>query len=131
MHEHVAIVGHEAVAALRGRTKRIETRFYRRRRAPVGSIHAGDRIHFKITGGPIIGTSGVVAVREFADLSPASLRRLRALYGTSVRASARYWAARARCRYGVLIWLGSLHAPASAIRIPRQYGTAWIVLRRR
>jgi len=131
VHEHVAIVGHEAVAALLRRTKHIETRFYRQRRAPVGRVNTGDRIHFKITGGSIIGTSSVLAVREFANLSPTSLRRLRALYGASVRASARYWAARARCRYGVLIWLGPLHAPAGPIRVPRQYGTAWIVLRRR
>lgn len=125
---HVAIVERGAARALLRGAKRIETRFYRQRRAPWGRIAAGDTVHFKLSGGRVIGSTPVAAVRQFADLTPATIARLRRRYGPHVNAPLRYWAARRDCRYGVLIWLGSLTAPAREMAVPRQYGGGWLVL---
>ncbi|MCK4340692.1 MAG: hypothetical protein KAY37_03075 [Phycisphaerae bacterium] len=126
--EHVAIVNQQAAWALKQGFKRIETRFYRYRRAPCGQIERGDIIHFKIAGGSFIGTSKVSAVREYARLNPARLLRLRKRYNDAVCAPARYWAARRASRFGVLIWVGPLNRPPENVAIPRQYGGGWVVL---
>ena len=127
--EHVAIVDTRTASALIRGTKRIETRFYRQRRAPFGRIAGGDNVHFKISGVCIIGTARVTNVREFTDLSPAAMDRLQTRYRRTVLAPGRYWKARRNSRYGVLIWLEPLHEPAGEVVVPRQYGGGWVVLR--
>ena len=57
------------------------------------------------------------------------MNRLRHAYGRSVRAPPGYWVARRHARYGVLIGLGPLGVPPKAMAVPRQYGSAWLVLR--
>jgi hypothetical protein len=126
---HVATVRPAVARALLRGVKRIETRFYRRRRPPCGRIARGDRVHFKLSGGGLIGTAQVVSVKEVIATTPAVMDRFRREYGAAVHAPAAYWTARRRARFGVLIWLGPLVAPPRALTVPRQYGSAWLVLR--
>jgi hypothetical protein len=128
MREHVAIVRRDVVGDLLVHAKSIETRFYRRRRAPLGRVNVGDKIHFKVSGGSIIGLARVVAVREFHGLTPRHIRQIQAKWGAGVRACGAYWRGRAKCRYGMLIWLSRLEAEPGALVVPRQYGNAWVVL---
>jgi len=127
---HIAIVDANAARQLRSGRKRVETRFYRRRRLPLGRVFAGDSIHFKVSGGDIIGTTRVLRVQEYADLTPSDLRDLRLRHNRSILAPPQYWQQRRRCRYGILLWIGML-GPAKLHKRPaRQYGTAWILLGR-
>ena len=125
---HLAIVDPAAACALLSGDKHIESRFSRHRRAPYGQVARGDTIHFKLTGGRVIGTAAVAGVQEFHDLTPPMVERLRRLYNGAVRAPARYWASRRGSRYGVLIWLGALRPVRRRLRVPRQFGRAWVVL---
>ena len=125
---HVAIVGRAAAGQLLSGAKRIETRFSRRRRPPFGRVLPGDIIHFKLAGGGFIGTSHVMRLREFEDLTPTTLRRLCRQYNHAVRAPQHYWRSRRRCRFGLLIWIRRLAPPPAGVRVPRQYGNAWLVL---
>ena len=127
---HVAIVDAEAAEHLLAGTKRIETRFSQHRRPPFGQVRIGDTIHFKLSGGHIIGTSRVQRVRHLDRLTPADVLQLRQLHNAAVRAPARYWWARRRCRFGVLIWIGRLSRPPAGVRVPRQYGNGWLILDR-
>ena len=102
---HVAIVDQAAAKHLLVGTKSSETRFYRRRRPPFGSIRPGDTVYFKLSGGNFIGTTSVLRVRELDDLTPAGVAHLRSRYNHAIQAPAPYWRTRRRCRYGLLIWI--------------------------
>lgn len=126
--EHIAIINRASAAALLSGRKRIESRFSRTRRAPLGRVRVGDRIHFKLSGGPVIGEARVQRVREFHDLDAPRMRWLQRRYNADVRAPASYWRARRSSRFAVLIWLSGLTRGGAGATAPRQYGTAWIVL---
>jgi hypothetical protein len=125
---HVAIIDSEAAASVLSGRKYVESRFTRRRRVPYGMVTEGDKIYFKVSGGSIIGHSYAARVSCFSDLTPAAIQKLRRRYNRAVLASPGYWHARRRCRYGVLIWLTRFVRRAARIRVPRQYGNAWVVL---
>lgn len=127
--EHLAIVSSWAASALVRGTKQIETRFCRQKRVPYGHISPGDRVHFKLCGGKVVGSAQVSAIEELAELTPARVDDLRRTYAAGVRAPAAYWSARRRCRYAVLIWLGPLAPAPRGLVVPRQYGGGWVVLR--
>ena len=74
---HVAIVDRSTARNLLAGRKRIESRFSQRRRPPLGQAYPGDTVHFKISGGEMIGTAQITRVREFEELSPGDMRRLR------------------------------------------------------
>jgi hypothetical protein len=126
--QHVAIIDAHAAEALLAGRKRVETRFSRTRRAPFGRANRHDIIHFKVSGGAIIGTCSVTRVRTLADLTPSRITALRRELDRAVAAPYAYWAARRHCRYATLLWLSPLAAPPPGLRIPRQYGTAWFTL---
>jgi len=125
---HVAIVRPELVPALLHGEKRIETRFYRSRRSPYGQIAVGDIVHFKRTGGGLFGSTQVTSAKEVGNLTTREFDQLQQRYARRVRASAAYWRQKRRSRYGVLIGLGALVQPPANLAVPRQFGTAWLVL---
>lgn len=98
----------------------------RTRRPPLGVVQAGDVVHFKIVGGPLIGSARVMGVREYADLTPDRVRRLAAQLGDVVQAPASYWRVRDNSRYGIMIRLARLSPPPARLRVPRQFGSGWI-----
>jgi hypothetical protein len=128
VREHVAIVRPSVAKALLLRVKQVEARLYRRRRSPFGLISSGDRVHFKISGGDIIGTATVTAVRHVFDLTPQRVRILQTLFGNVVHAPEHFWRRRLSARYAVLVWVSRLRRCRADLRVPRQYGDAWIVL---
>jgi hypothetical protein len=127
--EHVAIVSRWAAGALLTGNKRIETRFSRRKRPPFGRVRPGDTVHFKRCGGELLGSAQVSFIKELTGLTPAGINRLRRRYAAQVAAPATYWKARRKCRFVVLIWVGALRSPPRRLRVPRQYGGGWLVLR--
>lgn len=126
--KHVAIVSRAVAASLISGIKRLESRFTRSRRAPVGCISPGDAIYFKVSGGCIIGLSIAERVVELGGLTPSAVRSLHRAYGGLVAAPRGYWQARRAARYAVLVWLSPLVTPHESVAVPRQYGSGWIVL---
>ncbi|MCH7873111.1 MAG: ASCH domain-containing protein [Planctomycetes bacterium] len=126
---HAAIVDGRHAELLRAGIKTIETRIYRHKRLPYGRIRVGDLIYFKLTGGEVFGSTKVVRIRQFENLTPAHVRRIRQRYNHAVCAEPAYWAAKRSARYAVLIWLQELRRTRTAPRIPRQYGNGWLILR--
>jgi len=128
---HVAIVDRHLAQALLNGTKRVETRFYRRRRrVPMGEVSVGDVVHFKLSGGGLLCSTQVSNVQYLNDLTPARLWRLWRRLRRWVAAPESYWWRCRAARYGVLIWFGRVTAPPAGLRVPRQYGNGWVVLGR-
>jgi hypothetical protein len=127
-NEHVAIVDAHTARLLQTGRKRIESRFASTRRRPLGSVHEGDEIHFKQSGGDFIGTCFARQVREFTGLTPAAVQRLYRRYNALILAPSRYWHERRHRPYAVLIWITPLMPLARRVHIPRQYGNGWLTL---
>jgi hypothetical protein len=125
---HAAIVDSRLAGSLLDGRKRLESRFARHRRLPYGRVSAGDEIYFKLTGGGVIGRCSALRVRQFDNLTPAAIDAIRQRYNQAILAPAAYWHTRRHCRFGVLIWLGPLMRQPPRYRIPRQYGTGWVLL---
>jgi hypothetical protein len=125
---HVAIVNRFVAGQLLRGCKAVESRFYRRKRPPLGRIQVGDTVYFKLSGGQVIGQATVARVRQFWNLTPAGVLDLRRRYNAAVGAPPRYWRVRRRCRYGLLVWITPLSPPPAGLNVPRQYGNGWLVL---
>ncbi len=124
---HVAIVQRRFAELLLDGRKRIEARFYRTRRVPLGRIGPGESILFKLAAGPTFGIARVLRVRQFHDLHPARLRALRERYNAEICAPDEYWRARCGASYGVLVWVSPLAQPPRVF-VPRQHGSGWVIL---
>jgi hypothetical protein len=103
---HAAIVDARVAGGLLDGRKRLESRFARQRRLPYGRISVGDEIYFKVSGSVVIGHSAVLGIREFENLTPATITAIRRRYNHVILAPSAYWRARRNSRFGVLIWLG-------------------------
>lgn len=125
---HIAIVTPAIGSAIVTGRKKIESRFYRTIRPPIGSIRPGDHIFFKAVGGPFVQTVEVTRVREFRDLKPNDVSAVRREYGTKICGSTTYWRGKRNARYGSLIWFRPVDPPRRYPAVPRQYGNGWIVL---
>ncbi len=128
--EHVAIVTPQLGAALAAGRKRIESRFFTTRRVPFGRVARHDTIHFKLSGGPVIGRCRVARVVFYRDLTPGGIDAIRRRYNHAILAPRSYWQARRNSRYGVLIWLGPFSPRDCDLAVPRQFGSGWIVVSR-
>jgi len=128
---HVAIIQPRYAKALRAGDKRIEVRLTRTRQPPFGRVRRGDLILFRCCG-QWVGSARARRVRQFEQLTPADVDRLRMRYEQLVRGGPEFWRPRRWARYGVLIWLGPLRLDAaSGVRLPRQFGRSWLTLEQR
>lgn len=126
---HAAIVDDRHIDLLRRGVKTIETRLYRHRRLPYNRIRAGDVVFFKPAGGEVFGSADVVRIRQYDNLTPEDVRRIRRRYNHAVCAEPEYWAERLEARFAVLIWLNGFRKTRRAPNVPRQYGSGWLILR--
>ncbi len=123
---HIAIIAPAVARRLLDGTKTIESRFSRTRRPPFGCVGAGDRVVFKLSGGPCVVDARVRRVQEFTNLTPRSVNSLRRRWNALVAADQAYWRRRLGCRFGVLVWLESVRPIRGVRRVPRQFGNGWI-----
>ena len=126
---HAAIVNARHIDLLRSGVKTIEMRLYRHRRLPYNRIRVGDVVFFKPVGGRVFGSANVVRIRQYDNLTPDDVRRIRRRYNHAVCAEPQYWAERSEARFAVLIWLDQFRKARRAPSVPRQYGSGWLILR--
>lgn len=128
---HVAIVSRSIARALLSGEKRIESRLSRHKHLPFNELQTGDRIFFKLSGGPIVAAAFVRSVRRFRDLTATRIMSLARRYNDGVRASAAYWRSRTSAKYAIFAWLRGVERFSARWTPPRQFGAGWIVLRGR
>lgn len=61
--------------------KKIESRWYKHKRAPWDKIHAGDVVYFKNSGEPVTIKATVSKVLQFDSLTPEKVAEILQLYG--------------------------------------------------
>lgn len=129
---HVAIVQRRIARELLSGRKSVESRLSSRRVAPFGLVSAGDRIYFKVSGGPFFATAAVDHVEDYTSLTPAKVRLLARLYHTAVRAAPDYWRSKRDARFGTFMLLSMIspvtEGPAYTAAPGYNRRAAWHVL---
>ena len=124
---HLAVLKKNYLEKILSGRKGIESRFTRSSRPPFRRVHIGDKIFFKISGGPVCATATAAAVKNFAELTPDKIAALKDQYNHQIAADDEYWQSRADCKYGVLVWLKDAQ-PIEPVRISKRDWRAWVVL---
>jgi len=127
VRHHLAVLEARYLAGLVAGRKTVECRLSRTGCPPYGVISPGDLVWLKESGGPVRGLAGVARVEEFAELTPAKLRRLRTRFHDLVAAPASFWCERKRARFATLIRLEWVCA-VQPFRVLKRDRRSWVVL---
>ncbi len=82
MH-HVAIMKKSwgLVPKILAGEKKIESRWYKTKRAPFGKIGKGDTVYFKNSSGPVTVKAEVKNIKEFDNLNPRQVKEILEKWG--------------------------------------------------
>jgi len=124
---HLVILKKPYLDAILAGRKRIESRFYKTRRAHLGRVSPGDKLFLKESSGPVCAVATVTAVRSFENLTPKQISRLKQQYNRYIRGADEYWRSKADCKFGMLVWLKDAER-VEPVRILKKDWRAWVVL---
>src|ERR1700694_3972429 len=106
MAEHIAILSHKSVLdKIISGEKTIESRFSRVKSLPYGHIAAGDKVYFKLSGGPILGSATIHAVEEYDNLTPSHIEKLAKNYERELAISVDFLARKLESKFASLLFL--------------------------
>jgi hypothetical protein len=87
----------------------------------------GDKLFLKESGGPVCAVATVAAVKNFENLTPEQINKIRHRYNCDIGGSDDHWQNKADCKFGVLVWLKDVE-PIKPVRICKKDWRAWVVL---
>ena len=64
--------------------KKVESRWYKTRRAPWDKVHTGDTVYFKNSGEPVTLKAQVRSVKQFANLTSQEVHNILNRYGKDI-----------------------------------------------
>ena len=124
---HLVILKRPYLEAILAGHKRIESRFTRTKRSPFGRVLPGDKLFLKESSGPVCAAATIAAVKNFENLTPRQIIRLKEQCNHCIGGSDEYWQSKMNCRFGFLVWLKDVRA-IEPVRIHKKDWRAWIVL---
>ena len=126
---HLVILKKPYLEAIFEGRKQIESRFTMSRREFIDQVGAGDRLFLKQSSGPVCGEATAEAVERYEQLTPEKVFELKRQYNRLILGDEDYWRERARCRFGVLVWLRDVRR-IEPVEIDKKDWRAWVVLRK-
>ena len=124
---HLVILKKPYLDAILDGRKQIESRFTKTKHAAFGRVLAGDKLFLKVSSGPVCAGATVKAVKNFENLTPGQIIKIKKRYNDYVIGSDEYWDSKMSCRYGFLVWLTDVR-PIEPVRINKKDWRAWVVL---
>lgn len=100
---HLVVVRRPYAERILDGAKVVEARLLKQRRAPYERVNTGDRLYFKVSGGPVVATAVVDAVRTYEHLTPKDIVALEREYDESVCGGTMFWASRRTAKYAVMV----------------------------
>jgi hypothetical protein len=125
---HVATLKLGYLQAILRRTKTVESRLYKTAQPPWDRAAVGERVYFKVGGGPFMARAVVDEVHQFDGLTPAKVRRLRRDWGPAVGGDDAYWASKADANYAVMLRLSHVEPMDVGPAYPKSAWRSWHVL---
>lgn len=127
MSNHLVILKKPYLGAILAGRKKVESRFTRTKRYAFGRVLAGDKLFLKVSSGPVCAVATVGAVKNFENLTPKQIIKLKEKYNDYIRGDDEYWQSKTDCRFGFLVWLEDVRG-IEPVRIRKKDWRAWIVL---
>ncbi|MCC7552045.1 ASCH domain-containing protein [Candidatus Micrarchaeota archaeon] len=128
--EHLAILSKKGkfLDKILSGEKQIESRWYKFKRPPFGSISKGDIIYFKESGEPVSAKANVEKVLTFAELNEKKIKEIIKKYGKKICIDLSYLNQLKSKKYCILIFLKKPKKIKSFEIDKTGYGnmTAWI-----
>jgi predicted transcriptional regulator len=126
-NHHLVILKSQYLEAILAGRKQIESRFTKTNCVPFGQVLVGDKLFLKASSGPVCAVATAAAVKNFADLTPQQILKLKQQYNHRIVGSDEYWQSKANCAFGLLVWLKDVSA-IEPVRIGKKDWRAWVVL---
>jgi len=127
LNHHLVILKRPYLDAILAGRKRIESRFLRSKGHAFGKVQPGDRLFLKVSSGCVCGVATVSSVKNFENLTPQRIVELKRRYNRDIGGSDEYWASKADCRLGFLVWLKDAR-PIEPVWINKKDWRAWVIL---
>jgi len=124
---HLVILKKLYLEAILAGRKQIESRFTRRKRAHFGRVLPGDKLFLKESSGPVCTVASVATVKNFQNLTPRQIIKLKEKYNRQIGGSDEHWQSKVDCKFGLLVWLKDIEA-MEPVRIGKKDWRAWVVL---
>ncbi len=124
---HLVILKKPYLEAILAGRKQIESRFTKTKRAHFGRVLSGDKLFLKESSGPVCATATAAAVKNFENLTPGRIIKLKQEYNRQICGNDEHWQSKADCKFGLLIWLKDIEA-MEPVRIGKKDWRAWVVL---
>ncbi|MEL7088885.1 MAG: ASCH domain-containing protein [Planctomycetota bacterium] len=128
MSIHVAILKREYLRLILSGQKAVESRLMKVRCPPFGLVTRGERLFFKVSGGPFMATALADEVHDFADQTPAQIDALCDRWNPAVCGPLAYWRERRDRPFVTLIRLRRVEALDVGPSFAKQNMRAWYVL---
>ncbi|MBN9389776.1 MAG: ASCH domain-containing protein [Chloroflexi bacterium] len=128
MTSHIAIMSHRSLLdKIFAGEKTIESRFSRVKSPPFGQITAGDKVYFKLSGGPVLGYARVAQVEEFENLTPQQIEDLTTKYRAELALSEDFLARKMESKFASLLFLEDV-TTSEPWTFKQEGRSGWIVL---
>ncbi|MEM7624809.1 MAG: ASCH domain-containing protein [Planctomycetota bacterium] len=128
MSIHVAILKREYLRLILSGQKTVESRLMKARCPPFGMVKPGERLFFKVSGGPFMATALAEDVHDYADQTPEQIDELCERWNPAVCAPEDYWRGRRDRPYVTMIRLRQVETFDVGPAFAKQNMRAWYVL---
>lgn len=116
--DHLAVMDSRTIKMIVEGKKQMESRFSKHKIAPFQTIHEGDKVYLKASGGPIKAMFIAGPITHFDELSPLRIQEIKDTHNHKINANDAFWNLKANSRYGTLIEVRK-PLPVSPFRITK------------
>ena len=127
MTNHLVILKKRYLDAILDGRKKIESRFMQTKRHGFGRVLPGDKLFLKVSSGEVCATATAAAVKNFENLTPEGVIKIKRQYNHHIIGGDEYWQSKRDCRFGFLVWLKDVKT-IEPMRINKKDWRAWVVL---
>lgn len=127
MTNHLVILKKPYLDAILDGRKKIESRFMQTNGHGFGRVLPGDKLFLKESSGPVCAVATAAMVKNFPNLTPRQMIKIKQQYNHSILGGEEYWQSKSGCRFGFLVWLKDVKS-IEPVRICKKDWRAWVVL---
>jgi len=126
---HLVILKKQYLDKILDGTKTIESRLTKGKYPPFDCVSTGDVLFFKESAGLVVAKAKAAAVKQFSNLTPQAIAKLKTEYNDRIGGEDEYWQMKADSRYAVLVKLKNVEIIPPR-RIHKNDWRAWVVLKK-
>jgi ASC-1-like (ASCH) protein len=128
-NSHLVILKKQYLDKILDGSKTIESRITKAKCPPFDCVSAGDTLFFKESAGLVVATAQAAAIKQFSNLTPQAIAKLKTEYNDRICGDDDYWQLKVDCSFAVLVKLKDIKTIPPK-RICKKDWRAWVVLKK-